>query len=423
MHTKEIIGMVGLGYVGLPAAVGFAKEFQVIGYDTNEDKIRQLQRSHDPSGQVATEHLRESSITFTTNEEMLKKCKFIIVAVPTPITVDKHPDLTLIEAASETIGNNLSKGTYVIYESTVFPGATEEFCIPILEKCSGLKAGMDFHVGYSPERINPGDEEHTFSTTPKIVAAQSKETTSVVAALYEKVIHADIFKAASIKTAEAAKLTENIQRDINIALMNELSLLFEKLDINTHDVLNAAQTKWNFIPFYPGLVGGHCIGVDPYYLIHQGERMGYSPDFLKAARAVNESMTNHIVETVLQFIKEQQWKSSNVRITILGITFKEDVEDMRNSKALEIANSLQDLGLSIQVCDPYASADNQELEFRGMEELDKGDIVILAVPHQIFERDAFQFLNTLFKQEDSILMDLKGIVPKEDFKGRTIWTL
>ncbi|MFD2628591.1 nucleotide sugar dehydrogenase [Oceanobacillus kapialis] len=408
---KEIVGVVGLGYVGLPVAVGFSESYSVIGFDVDDGKIAKLKKGEDPSEQFTQESLVTAKIEFTTNAKKLRRCAYIIVAVPTPISASKEPDLSYLEAASQLIGENLTPETIVVYESTVYPGATEEICSPILEKASNLKVGKDFFIGYSPERINPGDPEHTFRTIPKIVAGQSAFVAETLYQLYQSVIKAPIYKASSIKVAETAKVVENTQRDINIAFMNELAQIFYHLDIPTEDVLAAAGTKWNFLPFSPGLVGGHCIGVDPYYLIHKARLAGYEPSFLTAAREVNESMVDHVTKVVMQQIVHHQTPWDNLKITVLGGTFKENIGDTRNSKALEIMKNLLNLGLSVQLCDPHITEgtvqDIYGINNKSFCELEKADIVIAAVPHDIFN---WKRLKTILK-ETSTVIDIKSSIP------------
>lgn len=422
---KAKLGVVGLGYVGLPVAIGFSRKYQVIGFDIDKNKIRNLQNNLDPQGQFSSSEIKTASIQFVSDEEMLKGCSYIIVAVPTPITSTKQPDLKYLKNATQTIGKHLSKQTTVIYESTVYPSTTETICIPILEKYSGLRAGNDFYVGYSPERINPGDEKRTFSSNAKIVSGQDQVSLEKIYHLYRDVIQAPIHKAPSIEVAEASKIVENIQRDVNIALMNELSLIFDKLNIDTHDVINAAKTKWNFIPFTPGLVGGHCIGVDPYFLIHQSRYKGYEPSFLFAAREINESMPHFVVQSLLNLIVSQKLHPKDLTVTILGITFKENVPDVRNSKSLEIINQLNQLGISTQVCDPYADFIKlNTTHVEKLSDLKQSDVVILAVPHREFIKGDMTYIKDLLKSDTGIIMDLKGIISKKEFKREiTIWSL
>nr|WP_232225608.1 nucleotide sugar dehydrogenase [Oceanobacillus manasiensis] len=424
LNETETIGVVGLGYVGLPVAIGFSEKHSVIGFDVDETKIAKLRRGIDPSEQFSEEILTKSQIDFTTDAQKLRNCSFIIVAVPTPISESKQPDFSYLNSASQLIGENLTQDTVVVYESTVYPGATEEICLPLLEKASNFKAGEDFFIGYSPERINPGDKEHTFKTIPKVVAGQSIYVTELLQHLYQSVIKANVYKASSIKVAEAAKVVENTQRDINIAFMNELSHIFNHLEVPTEDVLEAAGTKWNFLPFKPGLVGGHCIGVDPYYLIHKSRLAGYEPNLLTVAREVNESMVDHVINTVMKKIIEHQFSFEDLKITILGATFKENIGDMRNSKALTILDKLLHLGLSVQLCDPYIESstlkDMYGISNTPFTELEKADIVIIAVPHKIFD---WKKLHNILK-EQSIVMDIKSAVHSKQIPVNTVhWQL
>ncbi|GIN19873.1 nucleotide sugar dehydrogenase [Siminovitchia fordii] len=424
MENKQKVGVVGLGYVGLPVAIGFSEKYSVVGFDIDKQKIDFLNSHVDPTGQISSEKLREAAIEFVHEERKLKDCNYIIVAVPTPITTTKDPDLSYLKDASAIIGRNLAPQTIVVYESTVFPGATEEVCIPILEEYSKLNSGIDFFVGYSPERINPGDKEHTFKTIPKVISGQNKYALEKIYELYNEVIDANIYKAPSIKIAEASKIVENTQRDINIAFMNELSLIFDRLNIDTYDVLAASKTKWNFIPLSPGLVGGHCIGVDTYYLIHKAKLEGYYPSLLCEARKTNDFMPEYIIQSLMQLMISEKLTVQETLITILGITFKENIPDLRNSKSLEMVRKLQDLGLSLQVCDPNVSNDqlkDTDIQLKSFNRLEKSNIVILAVPHKEFKTAD---LNALFKKNNGILMDLKGVVPKDALcKNIQVWRL
>lgn len=425
---KQVIGVVGLGYVGLPVAIGFSKKYRVIGYDINKTRIDTLLKYDDYTGQISGHELKESLIEFTTDEKILGSCNYIIVTVPTPISDNKEPDLTYLKDATSALGKNLTKGTIVVYESTVYPGATEEICIPILEEESRLVAGNGFYVGYSPERINPGDKEHTFQTINKVVAAQDEQTLEKIYNLYQSVIIAKVFKASTIKVAEASKILENTQRDINIALMNEISIIFNKLDINTYEVIEAASTKWNFTPFYPGLVGGHCIGVDPYYLIHKSKTAGYNPRFLSSARDINDYMPEYIVKSLLEQITLQKLNIKDLVITILGITFKQNIPDIRNSKALEIVTILQKMGLSVQVCDPHVQSDqfNKDtvINLREMKQLEKADVLILAVPHNTFTSLHESTFPNLLKDSKGIIMDIKGALTQTGLnKNIILWKL
>ncbi|MDY0405036.1 nucleotide sugar dehydrogenase [Virgibacillus sp. 179-BFC.A HS] len=423
MTAKERVGVVGLGYVGLSVAVGMARKFPVIGFDIDQYKIDQLRRHKDSTNQFSAQTLRKASIQFVTDTDKLRTCSHIIIAVPTPVTAQYQPDLSFIENASKQVAGILTKGTFVIYESTVYPGATEDVCIPLLEKYSGLQAGKEFYVGYSPERINPGDNVHTFTTNPKIVAGQNKTALNGIYKLYRNVLEGYIFQASSIKIAEAAKVVENTQRDINIAFMNELSLMFDRLNIDTYEVLEAASTKWNFLSFTPGLVGGHCIGIDPYYLIYQAEKAGYSPKFLYAAREINESMPEFIVQRLLQWVISEKIPLDTLSVTVLGITFKENVSDVRNSKALEIVNKLRELKIKTQISDPHYT-EHGKIPTTPLEKVKPSDIVILAVPHHVFKGNGFSYLQKLFKNKPGLLVDLKGVVPKDVLpKNIRVWRL
>lgn len=426
-EISTTIGVVGLGYVGLPVAVAFAKKHHVIGFDIGDSKIKSLQSFIDPSGEVSTAHLKSAAIEFTSNEQRLHECNYIIVAVPTPITSSKKPNLSFLKQATSNIAKNMSPGTVVIFESTVYPGTTEEVCMPILEKHSQLEAGKDFLVGYSPERINPGDQEHTFEKTTKIVSGQNEHTLKKVDHLYQSVISATIHQAPTIKVAEAAKIVENTQRDINIALMNELAYVFDKLKIDTHEVLRAANTKWNFHPYTPGLVGGHCIGIDPYYLIYQANEAGYDPSFIVAGREVNDQMPAYIVQSLLQLLITHKLEIQNVNISVLGLSFKEDIGDIRNSKSIEMIESLLQLGLSVQACDPYvkpAMLKDTTINLKEIGELEKADIIIYAVPHQAFSTQSERSLRSLLKNDNSIIMDIKNALPQHSLHQDTIiWKL
>lgn len=418
------IGVVGLGYVGLPVAVTFGEKYQVIGLDTNKHKIEQLYKAIDPSGELSKAELQNKSIEYVSEPHKLRECTYIIVAVPTPINNLNEPDLTFLEDASKMIGKNMSHHTTVIYESTVYPGTTEDVCIPLLENYSGTKAGVHFEVGYSPERINPGDEENTFKNSTKIIAGQTTRALKNIYHLYKNVLEADIHKAPSIKVAEAAKVIENTQRDVNIAFMNELAIIFDKLEIDTTEVLQAAGTKWNFLPFSPGLVGGHCIGIDPYYLIYKSKLEGYMPTFISAARTLNDSMPAYVVRSLLELIMLQKLNIKDIRITMLGVTFKENVSDIRNSKAMEIVNMLKQLEIPIQICDPNVQSEISGVSLTPFHQLQKASILIMAVPHDTFlEKKTQDFLDIL-DDDNGIVMDLKGVIPTNiNFKNHLIWRL
>ena len=354
---EEKISLVGLGYVGMPIAVAFAKKVEVIGFDLNDSKIELYKKGIDPTGEVGDEAIQNTTVTFTDDEKMLQEAKFHIVAVPTPVKEDHTPDLMPVKSASEILGRNLKKGSVIVYESTVYPGVTEEICIPILEQQSGMKCGIDFKVGYSPERINPGDKVHRLETIRKIVSGMDDETLDVVAEVYELVVEAGVHRAESIKVAEAAKVIENSQRDINIAFMNELSIIFNKMGIDTQAVLNAAGTKWNFLKFYPGLVGGHCIGVDPYYLTYKAEMLGYHSQVILSGRRINDDMGKYVAENVVKKLIAADKAVRSVRVGILGFTFKENCPDTRNSKVMDIVNELREYGIEPVISDPVADAD------------------------------------------------------------------
>lgn len=412
------ISVIGLGYVGLPVAVAFGQVSNVIGFDINQGRIDELNNKIDKTGEVNSSELKATKINFTSDLIDLAKADFHIVAVPTPIDEAKKPDLIPLIAASKTVGAILKKNDIVVYESTVYPGATEEECASILEEVSGLECGKDFFLGYSPERINPGDKKHTFKTIKKVVSAQDDATLEIVAEVYSSVVDAGVFKAASIKVAEAAKVIENTQRDLNIALMNELAVLFKKMDIDTHDVLQAAGTKWNFLPFEPGLVGGHCIGVDPYYLTHKSESLGYTPQVILSGRKINDSMGKFITDSLIDNLKLTNKKLDNIVITILGITFKENVPDIRNSRVIDIINELRNYPVTIQVYDPCADAQDVKNEYQinltEHEALQKSDAVIIAVPHDEFIANEWDGISNLLHPAGGIVYDVKSILERRN---------
>ncbi len=412
------IGLVGLGYVGLPVAVAFGKEHHIIGFDINEKRIESLKSGTDYTNEVTDEELQSSNINFTSDGSKLSEADFLIVAVPTPINEHNQPDLTPLVKASETVGKHLSKGTIVVYESTVYPGATEEVCVPVLEKFSGLKYGVDFFVGYSPERINPGDKEHTFTTITKVVSGQTPEVLEIVADTYASVVKAGVHKASSIKVAEAAKVIENTQRDVNIALMNELALIFDRLDIDTTEVLAAAGTKWNFLKFSPGLVGGHCIGVDPYYLTHKAQAVGYQPEVILSGRRVNDNLGNFIASTLVKKLIKKGAGVQGSKVTVLGLTFKENVPDLRNSKVIDVIRELQEYDVDIQVTDAEAESKDAVREY-GIElipysELEKSDAVVFAVPHREYVEKGWTGVQSLLKEKDGIVVDIKSVLPQNE---------
>ncbi len=415
LHSRKI-AVIGLGYVGLPVAVSFAaSKAPVIGFDIDARRIAELKKGHDRTNEVESARLNQASLTFTDDRAQLKQADFFIVTVPTPIDEARRPDLTALIKASETVGQALKKNDIVVYESTVYPGATEEDCVPVLEKISGLKAGVDFTVGYSPERINPGDHVHRFETIKKVVSGQTPETLEIVAQVYGSVVTAGIHKAPSIKVAEAAKVIENTQRDLNIALMNELSEVFQALGINTLDVLAAAGTKWNFLPFRPGLVGGHCIGVDPYYLTYRAEKAGCHPEVILAGRRTNDAVGARIARECIKRLLASG--ASKPRVTVLGLTFKEDVPDIRNSKVVDIITELSNFGVSVQAHDPWAEAEEVEHEF-GIRLVDRkalqpADAVILAVSHRAYLDEGWPLVQSLLKPQAKIVIDVKGALPRE----------
>lgn len=415
MRHNLQLAVVGLGYVGLPIAVAFGKSREVIGFDVDRRKIDELAGGLDRTNEVSAEDLSAARIEYTADPSNLKRARFIIVAVPTPINDALQPDLTALMRASELIGSNLSAGTIVVYESTVFPGATEEVCVPILERCSGLRCGQDFHVAYSPERINPGDKEHALERVVKVVAAQDAATLEVVAETYASVVKAGIHRAPSIKVAEAAKVIENTQRDLNIALMNELALIFHRLGIDTRAVLDAAETKWNFLKFSPGLVGGHCIGVDPYYLTAKAESVGYHPQVILAGRRINNGMGKFVAEQAVKLLTKLDRPVKSLRVAILGLTFKENVPDLRNSRVPDIIRELWDYGVTVLVHDPLADPDEAKSEYGiGLvpwDELGAVDGIILAVPHRVFTSMGLrQLMKPLRGKAGGILLDVKAVL-------------
>lgn len=422
------VAVVGLGYVGLPVAVAFGNKRETIGFDINEDRVEELKQGFDITQEVEPEELKISNVKFTSDPKDLMKVDFVIVAVPTPINENKQPDLTPLIKASETIGANLKKGTIVVYESTVYPGATEEDCVPTLEKSSGLKCGEDFFVGYSPERINPGDKEHKFTTITKVVSGQNDEVLDIVAEVYESVIEAGIHKASSIKVAEAAKVIENTQRDLNIALMNELAVIFEKLDIDTSDVLEAAGTKWNFLKFTPGLVGGHCIGVDPYYLTHKAQKVGHFPEVILSGRKINDNMGEFIAIALVKKMIKKNMRIQGSTVTVLGFTFKENVPDLRNTKVIDIIKELEEYDINVQVTDAHADTSEAYREYginlTNYEDLKSAEAIIYAVPHDLYEKKEWKIFEENLVDNKGIVMDIKSKLNKNDCPEKiTLWRL
>lgn len=385
----SVVAVVGLGYVGLPLAVEFGKKRKTIGYDLSKSKIESYQRGLDPTGEVSGEDLSAASqLLFTADSAELSQADYIVIAVPTPVDLAHQPDFSALKGASEAVGKHMKKGAIVIYESTVYPGATEEICIPVLEKHSGMKWKNDFHVGFSPERINPGDKQHTLTRILKVVSGDDEDTLEKISQLYESVITAGVHRASSIKVAEAAKVIENTQRDLNIALMNELAIIFDKLDIDTQEVLQAAGTKWNFLPFRPGLVGGHCIGVDPYYLTHKAEMVGYIPQVILAGRRINDSMAKFVAEQTIKHIIKADINVRGARVNVLGLSFKENCPDLRNSKVADLISELESFGVEIHVHDPVADPEEARHEYGvelvSWEDLPSADALIVAVSHREF---------------------------------------
>ena len=430
MKREEKLALVGLGYVGMPIAVAFAKKLDVIGFDLNAKKIELYKQGIDPTKEVGNEEISKTKVEFTSDENDLNNAKFFIVAVPTPVNADHTPDLTPVEGASHIVGRHLQKGSVVVFESTVYPGVTEEVCLPILEKESGLICGKDFKIGYSPERINPGDKVHRLETITKIVSGMDEETLEVIARVYELVVDAGVHRAESIKVAEAAKVIENSQRDINIAFMNELSIIFNKMGIDTKAVLEAAGTKWNFLKFAPGLVGGHCIGVDPYYLTYKAEQIGYHSQIILSGRRINDDMGKYVAENLVKYLIKADKYVKDARVAILGFTFKENCPDTRNTKVIDIVKELEEYGIHALVSDPEAEAEEVYREYGihmvDMSEVKDMDAVILAVAHTAFtkltERDFRQMFSVDSKK---VLLDIKGLLNRKEYEnaGYLYWRL
>jgi len=427
--TLPTVAIVGLGYVGLPVAVAFGRVRPTIGYDLSKKRIESLKHFVDATGEVSTAALMEAKhLQATAYPGELEQADFIIVAVPTPINEARQPDFSPLESASECVGRYMKRGATVIYESTVYPGATEEICVPILERASGLRWKQDFHVGYSPERINPGDKEHVFTKIKKVVSGDDADTLEKVAELYASVVEAGVYRASSIKVAEAAKVIENTQRDLNIAFVNELAIIFEKLGLDTNEVLKAAGTKWNFLPFKPGLVGGHCIGVDPYYLTHKAELVGYHPEVILAGRRINDSMGAHIARKTIQQMIHAGRNIKGARVNVLGLTFKEDCPDIRNSKVVDILRELKEFGVEIFVHDPAASAEDALHEYgvrlQRWEDLPVADAVILAVSHRQYLDMPTKAIQEKIVRE-GCLIDVKSVLDPEAFRreGLRVWRL
>lgn len=421
VNGKEKLSLVGLGYVGMPIAVAFARKIKVVGFDLNAAKIDLYKSGVDPTNEVGDDVIKNTTVEFTADPSKLREAKFHIVAVPTPVNDDHTPDLTPVEGASRILGQNLTKGSIVVFESTVYPGVTEDICVPILEKESGLKCGVDFKIGYSPERINPGDKVHRLETITKIVSGMDEETLNEVAHIYELVVEAGVYRAESIKVAEAAKVIENSQRDINIAFMNELSIIFNKMGIDTKSVLSAAGTKWNFLKFQPGLVGGHCIGVDPYYLTYKAEQLGYHSRIILSGRRINDDMGKYVAENLVKNLIKADIPVKSAKVAILGFTFKENCPDTRNTKVIDIYKELQEYGITPMVVDPAADAAEAKrlygITFNTMEDIKDMDAVIVAVSHKQFLALDKEKISSLYSkaQAKKVLVDIKGIFDRKEY--------
>lgn len=429
---KEKLSVIGLGYVGMPIAVAFAKKIDVIGFDVNKAKINLYKNGKDPTNEVGDDEIKASAVKFTSDEAELKSAKFHIVAVPTPINLDKTPDLAPVISASELLGRNLTKGSVVVYESTVYPGVTEDVCIPILEKHSGLVCGVDFKIGYSPERINPGDKVHRLENIKKIVSGCDEEALELIAKVYELVIEVGVYRASGIKVAEAAKVVENSQRDINIAFMNELAMAFDKMGIDTNEVVDAMNTKWNALGFRPGLVGGHCIGVDPYYFIYEAEKLGYHSQIIAAGRKINDGMGNFVAEAAVKELVKANKAPRKSKVVIMGLTFKENCPDTRNSKVMDIIQGLREYGISPVIVDPWADSDEAKREYgvslTSAEDIKDVDCFIFAVAHTEFKNMSLEEIDKLYKNtgnSEKVLIDVKGLFDRNAVAsyGYSYWRL
>lgn len=432
IKKEEKLSLIGLGYVGMPIAVAFARKLDVIGYDLNSHKINLYKKGIDPTHEVGDEAISKSTVEFTDEESKLQKAKFHIVAVPTPVNDDHTPDLAPVEGASAILGRNLTKGSVVVFESTVYPGVTEDVCVPILERESGLKCGIDFKIGYSPERINPGDKIHRLETITKIVSGMDAETLDCVAKVYELVVDAGVYRAESIKVAEAAKVIENSQRDINIAFMNELSIIFNKMGIDTKAVLEAAGTKWNFLKFYPGLVGGHCIGVDPYYLTYKAEMLGYHSQVILAGRRINDDMGKYVAENCVKKLIASGKAVKDAKVAILGFTFKENCPDTRNTKIIDIVRELREYGINPVLADPCADSDEAynlyHVKLSSLNDIKDMDAIILTVAHTTFTSMTLDQVNDFYRSGDNnkkVFLDVKGVMDRNEYEnaGYTYWRL
>ncbi|RNA67739.1 nucleotide sugar dehydrogenase [Alteribacter keqinensis] len=452
VNREEKVSLIGLGYVGMPIAVAFAKKIDVIGFDVNKEKIDLYKQGVDPTKEVGNEVIKNTTVEFTCDESKLRDAKFHIVAVPTPVKSDHTPDLTPVKSATKTLGRNLTKGSIVVFESTVYPGVTEEICVPILEKESGLEYGVDFKVGYSPERINPGDQEHRLETIIKVVSGMDEDTLDIVSKVYEIVVDAGVYQAESIMVAEAAKVIENAQRDINIAFMNELSIIFNKMNVDTKAVLEAAGTKWNFLKFSPGLVGGHCIGVDPYYLTYKAEQEGYYSQIILSGRKINDDMGKYVAESTVKKMIKANKQINGARVAILGITFKENCPDVRNTKVVDVIKELEEYGIEVKVIDPVADKEDLWHEYKvhpcTIDEVQGMDAVIVAVPHEEFKNIKLEEIKNMFgapqyidpevlsevaatselstlAYNDCVLIDIKGMFDRKEAEklGFNYWRL
>lgn len=432
IHHEEKLAVIGLGYVGLPLANAFSKKLSVIGFDANAQKIALYQQGTDPTRELGDEAIQSSSILFTSDTEDLKQARFFVIAVPTPVNPDKTPDLAPIIRASKTVGRVLKPGSVVVYESTVYPGLTEDICIPILERESGLVCGPDFKVGYSPERMNPGDRLHRLEYTKRIVSGIDEEALELVAGVYGLIIEAGLHLAPSIKVAEAAKVAENSQRDINIAFMNELAVVLDRMNIDTSDVLEAMNTKWNALKFYPGLVGGHCIGVDPYYFVYEAERLGYHSQIILSGRKINDSMGEYLADTVIKKLVLANKQVRQAKVAVLGVTFKENCPDARNSRVMDMISHLREYGIETVIADPWANPDEMEREY-GVTLVDAGEIrnmdcVVIAVAHQEYKELTMEQIECMFgvyPNEERVLIDVRSILDKQALlaKGYCYWRL
>ena len=429
INSREKISLVGLGYVGMPIAVAFSKKVKVVGFDLNKQKVELYKNGIDPTKEVGNDVIAACTVEFTADETKLREAKFHIVAVPTPVNADHTPDLTPVEGASRILGRNLTPGSIVVFESTVYPGVTEDVCVPILEHESGMKCGVDFKIGYSPERINPGDKVHRLVTITKIVSGMDEETLDIVAKVYELVVDAGVHRAESIKVAEAAKVIENSQRDINIAFMNELSIIFNKMGIDTKAVLEAAGTKWNFLKFFPGLVGGHCIGVDPYYLTYKAEELGYHSQIILAGRRINDDMGKYVAENIVKKLISVDKPVRRANVAILGFTFKENCPDTRNTKIIDIVNELKEYNITPIVADPTADAEEAQrlygISFVQMKDIKDADAVVLAVAHEEFKMLTIDDMDAFFGPGTKVLLDLKGLLNRKEYEtaGYSYWRL